>query len=52
MEKSDFVKNILGEFVYNKLVSTKKAEWEAYEERCKSHHEITEWEINNYFYKL
>ena len=52
MEKSDFVKNILGEFVYDKFISTKKHEWEAYEERCKSHHEVTEWEINNYFYRL
>lgn len=52
IEKSEFAKNVLGEFLYTKFIKAKRHEWEAYEERCKSHREITEWEINNYFYKM
>ena len=52
MEKSDFVKEVLGEFIYTKFLRNKFNEWKDYESKCTSHDEVSEWEINNYFYKL
>ena len=52
MKNSEFVKNALGEFIFDKYVSKKEKELESYLVMTKSEDEISEWEINNYFYKL
>jgi glutamine synthetase len=52
MSKSEFVKGILGDFIYNKFLRNKYNEWKEYESKVATHSEISEWEINNYFYKL
>ena len=52
MAKSQFVKDILGEFIYNKFLRNKYNEWKDYEGKVATHDEISEWEMNNYFYKL
>ncbi|MEG0297296.1 MAG: type I glutamate--ammonia ligase [Clostridium sp.] len=52
MDKSGFVKNALGEFVYDKFLKAKRDEWNLYDEKCKAYDEITEWEISNYFYSM
>ena len=49
MKNSLFVKNVLGEFVYEKFLANKIKEWNAYEIKCKSEDEVSDWEINNYF---
>lgn len=49
MRRSSFAKEALGEFIYNKFIEAKIAEWNAYESNCHSHNEISEWELNNYF---
>lgn len=51
-EESDFIKDILGEFVYEKFLMSKKEEWNFYEISCKSKEGITDWEVENYFYRL
>lgn len=52
MANSQFVKDILGEFIYNKFLRNKYNEWKDYEGNITTHDEISEWEMNNYFYKL
>ncbi|MDS0526372.1 type I glutamate--ammonia ligase [Clostridium sp. SHJSY1] len=52
MKNSEFVKKVLGDFVYNKYLAIKSKEWQDYESKCTIHDEISEWEINNYFYRL
>ena len=52
MEKSTFVKESLGDFVFNKFIENKKNEWKHYEEKCVQNDEVSDWEINNYFIKL
>ncbi|MBD7910176.1 type I glutamate--ammonia ligase [Clostridium cibarium] len=52
MKNSDFVKEVLGEFVYNKFLKIKLKEWSDYESKCTVHDEVSEWEISNYFYRL
>ena len=52
MEKSTFVKESLGDFVFNKFIENKKNEWKDYEEKCVQNDEVSDWEINNYFIKL
>ena len=52
LRNSSFVKDILGEFVYNKFLKDKISEWNSYDDKCKSEDDITEWEINNYFNRL
>ncbi len=52
MEKSSFVRRVLGDFLFYKFIKAKRTEWMAYESNCKSEDEISEWEFKNYFYKL
>ena len=52
MSKSQFVKDVLGEFIYNKFLRNKYNEWKDYETKVAIHDEVSEWEMNNYFYKL
>ena len=52
MEKSSFVRNILGDFLFYKFIKAKKKEWMDYKNNCKAEDSISEWEIANYFYKL
>ena len=52
MKSSDFVKDALGEFIFNKFIIEKEEEIELYQSKSKSEDEISEWEINNYFYRL
>ena len=42
MKKDTYVKDVLGEHIFNKYVSTKEAEWAAY------NNEVHSWEIDNY----
>ena len=52
LEKGTFAKEVLGEFLYDKFVSTKKEEWKAYDDKCSNLNEISEWEYSRYFSKL
>jgi len=52
MAESTFVKDVMGDFVYNKFLENKFIEWKEYESNCKSHEEVSEWEFNNYFQRL
>lgn len=45
-EKSEWVKNILGESLFERYVSEKKKEWNRYT------HEITNWEKEEYLYRV
>lgn len=45
MEEDDFVKETLGEYVFEKYIAAKKEEWNRY--RC----QVTDWEINEYLNK-
>lgn len=45
MEEDDFVKETLGEHVFEKYIAAKKEEWNRY--RC----QVTDWEINEYLNK-
>ena len=51
MKKSEFVKSVLGEYVFNKFLDSKEEEWEIYKDKWESDDETSDWEINNYFYK-
>jgi glutamine synthetase len=42
LEADDFIKNVLGEHLFEKYISAKKKEWEEY---CV---QVTDWEINRY----
>ncbi|MCQ2462141.1 MAG: type I glutamate--ammonia ligase [Clostridia bacterium] len=44
-KKSEFMKQALGEHVFKKYLSAKKAEWEDYRKR------VTQWELENYLGK-
>ena len=44
-EKSEFVKDVLGEHIFSKYLAGKKQEWESYTTR------ITQWEIEEYLTK-
>lgn len=45
-EKSDFVREVLGEHIYSKYIEAKKTEWANYCEQ------VSEWEIQEYLYKI
>ncbi|MHB1452892.1 MAG: type I glutamate--ammonia ligase [Saccharofermentanales bacterium] len=45
MEKSEFVKSVLGDHVFEKYIEAKKEEWDSYRTT------VTEWEINRYLAK-
>lgn len=46
LQKSDFVKNALGDHITEKYIEAKQTEWQHYTEQ------ITEWEIEEYLYKI
>lgn len=46
MEKDEFIQGILGNHVSKKYAEAKKEEWAAYRQQ------VTEWEINEYLYKI
>lgn len=46
MEADPFIKEILGDHVYSKYVEAKKAEWDNYRMQ------VTQWEIDEYLYKI
>ena len=43
LEKSSFLKEVLGNHIYGKFIDAKKQEWKDYSAR------VTEWEIDRYF---
>lgn len=45
-EKDDFIKGVLGTHITEKYVEAKKAEWTEYRAQ------VTDWEIQNYLYKI
>lgn len=46
LEKSDFIKNVLGESFANKYIAAKRLEWEDYRTQ------VTQWEIDQYLYRV
>ena len=46
LEKDSLLCKVLGEHISRKYVEEKRAEWEDY---CK---QVTEWEIDNYLYRI
>ncbi len=46
MEADPFIKEVLGDHVYSKYVEAKKAEWDNYRMQ------VTQWEIDEYLYKI
>ncbi len=45
LEKSSFMKEVLGDHIFNKFVFAKKEEWDAYRKR------ISQWELEQYLVK-
>ena len=52
MEDSAFVKEALGEFIFDRFLSMKRKEWEAYSIQESEYNDVSNYEINKYFYKL
>lgn len=52
MKQSEFAKDVLGDFIFDKFLYYKQKEWETYKNKCKSEDETSDWEISNYFYKF
>lgn len=46
MEADPFIKEVLGNHVFSKYVEAKKAEWDQYRKQ------VTQWEIDEYLYKI
>ena len=46
MQKDPFIKEVLGDHVFNKYVEAKKKEWDEYRTQ------VTQWEIDEYLYKI
>lgn len=46
LEKSDFMRNVLGEHVSKKYIEAKKMEWDNYS------NQVTPWEIDQYLYRI
>ena len=46
LEKSDFVKAVLGEHISKKYIAAKKVEWEDYRTQ------VTRWELDQYLYRI
>ena len=46
LKADDFVREVLGEHIYNKYIEAKEAEWKEYRSA------ITQWEIDEYLYKF
>lgn len=45
-ENSQFMKDVLGEHIFNKYLTAKKKEWESYQQ------EVSQWELDEYLYKI
>jgi glutamine synthetase len=46
MEKSEFIKNVLGEHISSKYIEAKKSEWDTYRTQ------VTQWELEQYLYRV
>lgn len=46
MEADPFIREVLGDHVFSKYVEAKKAEWDLYRKQ------VTQWEIDEYLYKI
>jgi len=46
MEKDSFIREVLGDHIFNKYVEAKKKEWDAYRTQ------VTQWELDEYLYKI
>ena len=46
LEKSDFMRQVLGEGFVEVYAKAKRAEWNVYREQ------VTSWEIDNYLHKI
>lgn len=46
LEKSDFIKNILGEHLTNKYIQAKKSEWDQYTIQ------VSKWELDQYLHRI
>jgi len=46
LEKDSFIQEVLGNHVSHKYADAKREEWKAYRQQ------VTEWEINEYLYKI
>lgn len=46
MEKDPFIKEVLGDHVFNKYVEAKKKEWDEYRTQ------VSQWEVEEYLYKI
>ena len=46
MEKDPFIKEVLGEHIFNKYLEAKKDEWHRYRQQ------VTDWEVQEYLYKF
>ena len=46
LKSDDFIREILGEHIYNKFIEAKEAEWNDYRAA------VTQWEIDEYLYKF
>ncbi|HOO29145.1 MAG TPA: type I glutamate--ammonia ligase, partial [Lachnospiraceae bacterium] len=46
MEKDPFIKDVLGEHIFDKYVEAKKKEWDEYRTQ------VTQWELDEYLYKI
>ncbi len=46
MKADPFIKEVLGDHVFNKYVEAKEAEWDQYRKQ------VTQWEIDEYLYKV
>lgn len=46
LEKDSFIKKVLGDHVFSKYIEAKHTEWDEYRKQ------VTNWEINEYLYKI
>ncbi len=46
MEKSEFIKSVLGDHISKKYIEAKRVEWEEYRTQ------VTQWEIDQYLYRV
>ena len=46
MEKDPFIREVLGDHIFDKYVEAKKKEWDAYRTQ------VTQWELDEYLYKI
>ena len=46
MEKSEFMRNVLGEHIFTNYCKAKRKEWENY------NRQVSEWEMEQYLYRI